>query len=803
MSVIRDAESAATWRMIFAALVCILLPETIALAAFSSMGFASQVAERTASSTADMAGNGMAAFCGFALALAFVIDAHRRSVCIKIIMAMLCATCFLAASSLKYISYPWLGGFLCFGMAVAGIAYLRICHFPPAAVRGQDFFGAVSMSFFVAAFLLISAWIGWQGISDSAWSLSTRSRLAISNGAVYQYVYDNESWDYQNDCGINGTNISLPENITAEATAAIESACKKSETVWFLQWSAPCALGICNAILAAVCWVFSQAAAGLEFDPEGDAQHVKKVLKVCTSLIVLMLGMMYSAQYVSGADVTVSSALLALGAGSMVGILLFMLLEFGFERLHQSTSQDPFAKSLVSIFKSDWMKALVVGGLNVFIPIFAMLDRLRKKVRRSTGLAKRGDEDYVDPFTTEGRRVVKEMSTWAWCSIFLKIDLLGELFVAIIVGMKLTNVFFSWLNETLAAAQLSFVVLSVLVLAVALVMFLCPIVPGSAVYLFAGVIFGAQSQLEGSVGFPLGVIAASCISSTAKMIACCLQYGMGFLMGKSVKVQQFVGVDKVPTRAMEQILKQNGLKIDKVAILVAGPDWPTSVLCGILHLKIPQMLLGTTPVILVSIVPQVLVGALLTLTDGSSGIMGMVSSFVTLAAGVVQALAMCFFSYRIMMVIEEDGEALAAPRAEHAAVAELTRKESEYVAALQNASSWPNMSRGQKLLVFASALCLLVAGFVFAADYSLTEKFCFRSFSITSKIASPLEAGGLNSNVMNLVMMAGWAALGVAFAGFVLHISASKWLGQVARSHLSSTSAAPSTIGKPLKRDTE
>ena len=39
---------------------------------------------------------------------------------------------------------------------------------------------------------------------------------------------------------------------------------------------------------------------------------------------------------------------------------------------------------------------------------------------------------------------------------------------------------------------------------------------------------------------------------------------------------RFVGVDKVPTRAMEQILKQNGLKIDKVAILVAGPDWPTS-----------------------------------------------------------------------------------------------------------------------------------------------------------------------------------------------------------------------------------
>jgi hypothetical protein len=45
--------------------------------------------------------------------------------------------------------------------------------------------------------------------------------------------------------------------------------------------------------------------------------------------------------------------------------------------------------------------------------------------------------------------------------------------------------------------------------------------------------------------------------------------------------------------------------LGKVCILVAGPDFPTSVLCGILKLNIPQMLLGTTPVIFVSIIPQV------------------------------------------------------------------------------------------------------------------------------------------------------------------------------------------------------
>ena len=801
MSVVQGADAAPAWQMIFAALMAILLPETIALAAFSSMGVASDIAEQTAKDTADLAGNGMAAASALVLAIAFVIDTHRRPIYIKAPVALISACSLLATCALKYISYPWLGGFLCFGFAVACIAYLRLCHFLPVAVRGQEFFSAVAMSFVLAAFLLISAWIGWQGITDSAWSLSTRGRLAINNGAVYSYLLGNESWDYQSYCGINGTNISLPTTLTANQVAGIESACQKSETVWFLQWSAPCAMGICNSIAAAVCWVFSQASASLEFETESDAQHVKKVLKLCTSLIVLMLGMMYSAQYVSGADVTVSSALLALGAGSTSAILLFMLLEFGFDRLQQSALQDSLAKSLVWIVKSDWMKALVVGGLNVFVPILAFLDRIRQQVRKRTDLALRDDRD---PFTKEGRQIVDEMSKWAWCNIFLKIDLLGELFVSLIVGMKLTNVFFSWLNETLASAGLSFVLLSALVLGVALVMFLCPIVPGSAVYLFAGVIFGAQSQLDGSVGFAMGVITASALSSLTKMIACCLQYGLGYMMGQSVKVQQFVGVDKVPTRAMEKILKQNGVKIDKVAILVAGPDWPTSVLCGILRLNVPQMLLGTMPVILVSIVPQVLVGALLTLEEGGSGIMGMVSSFVTLAAAVAQALAMFFFSYRIMKVIDEDGEALARPRTEHEAVAELTRREAAYVDALRHASEWQRMSWGQKLVVFLSALNLLLAGFVLAADYSVSEKFCFRSFSITSKINSDIELGGLGGNVLNLIMVAGWGALSIAFTGFVLHVLASKWLGRIARSQLRSDSADhANTIGKPFRRDTE
>lgn len=462
-------------------------------------------------------------------------------------------------------------------------------------------------------------------------------------------------------------------------------------------------------------------------------------------------------------------------------------------------TEDRLAQNLMNILKSDWMKALVVAGLNMFIPIMALLDRIRQKIRVCTGLRSDGGK-----FTAEGQRVINEMSLWAWCSIFFKVNLVGLLGISLLLGMKLTYVFFSWLNETLAGLGLQFIVLCCMILGVALLMFLCPIVPGSAVYLFAGVVCGAQSQL--SVGFAVGVVSAVIVSSLAKMMACTLQYSMGYAMGKSVKVQQFVGVDKVPTRAMEQILKQRGLKIDKVAILVAGPDWPTSVLCGILRLHVPAMLLGTLPVILVSIIPQCLVGALLTFQDSSSsGIMSIISSSVTLAAAVVQALAMFFFTYRIMKVVDEDGEKLAQEREEHKAVAELTRKEQDYVQALKEVSEWKRLSLAQKVTVLVSSFCILLASFVFMADYSVSTKFCFRSFEITSQISADLDLGGLNGNVLNLVIEpVGWIALGLSVLGTVFHVIINKWLACNARHNLvtgagsktETQAASPSTIGK-------
>lgn len=224
--------------------------------------------------------------------------------------------------------------------------------------------------------------------------------------------------------------------------------------------------------------------------------------------------------------------------------------------------------------------------------------------------------------------------------ILRKADIFSVITILLFVGLKGTYVFFSWLNYFLLAAQLDLVAISSLVFAVGLLMFMLPIVPGTAVYLFSGVVLGFYSTSNG-LHFGVGIAVGAVLASVLKHVACTGQYFIGYLAGKSVHVQRFVGVDKVPTRAMEMILNKIGFALGKVCILVAGPDFPTSVLCGILKLNIPQMLLGTTPVIVVSIIPQVAVGALLTLPGNEE-----YSALATVFAFVIQVLATLYVSYR-------------------------------------------------------------------------------------------------------------------------------------------------------------
>ena len=62
-------------------------------------------------------------------------------------------------------------------------------------------------------------------------------------------------------------------------------------------------------------------------------------------------------------------------------------------------------------------------------------------------------------------------------------------------------------------------------------------------------------------------------------------------------MRAFVGPNTVQMKAARYILSQPGITLAKSSILCGGPDWPTSVICGLLGLDCCSMLVGLVPII--------------------------------------------------------------------------------------------------------------------------------------------------------------------------------------------------------------
>ena len=167
-------------------------------------------------------------------------------------------------------------------------------------------------------------------------------------------------------------------------------------------------------------------------------------------------------------------------------------------------------------------------------------------------------------------------------------------------------VFLSWLNSKLAVLPLPAVV--AIFYSVGLFMFLLPPVPGVPVYVLGGVVM-VNSFVKTGVPFTPSCFLVTFICFMIKMNAVAMQQKMiGGMMSGSLYVRKTVMVNSMSIKAIRLILTKPGLGIDKIAILCGGPDWPTSVLTGILKLSVFKMLFGTIPVVFL-VFPCVMSGA--------------------------------------------------------------------------------------------------------------------------------------------------------------------------------------------------
>lgn len=797
-----------------ACMASVFAPNFFMLAVFSDIGMGIKTFTFLSPETMNFRGN-LVVLLGSIMAVNLVVfdvmmwkSKVRKNLC-----AMACAYFICAGAVMKCRFYP-------FAPLVIIIFHVPIfLGITKARILGhwnrRSFYVGVTTSAFACCLAMLAVWLGWMNIAAwdglHQWNDATKMQLVTDCTDMYENfkveIGDRKRsinwwWDCSPDhrqdydyLEINAVRyIDAPYQISDHRLDPSELeqralSCARVKTIWFLAYTTPMICVGCTGILGVFC-LFNGVLINVE-----DTGKLEKVLKQFILMISFLVFTMYVSSSVAGASMRLTGVIMAFCASGLIALCVWLYLEIGRSAITTQVNNSKLMQSLLTLATSDWVRACAIIGLNMLIPMFLCLDMLHQWVRK-----KRGREPRDGPvYTRVSYRIIMATLAWNWASILVKANYLVMLYWTLSVGVaKLTYVFLSWLNEQLL--KISFVAVLAIFFLIGFTMFMLPPVPGIPVYICSGIVISARARNIPEAGnFWGGMCIAILESLVLKICACCGQYMIGHFMGKSVKVQQLVAVDKVFTRSIERILDTRGLNLPKVSVLVGGPDWPTSVLCGILKLNLFQVCLGTLPVIFVS-APCVIAGAFLsnpgkTTNDGDRRLqmttlapsgkkdneiwptlstLALSLSFMCQLAGMVLAL------YYIQEVVQKDHEELARPRPEHAAVTALTRKESAYVEEYTEVTAWSTLAPSRRHLIITATAINLLSTFMFV----MMDEACFLSFQVSSKISDPISEEGLDGNALNIVQPLGWFANGCFFLGCTLHFMFTRWASKTTAARL-------------------
>jgi hypothetical protein len=305
------------------------------------------------------------------------------------------------------------------------------------------------------------------------------------------------------------------------------------------------------------------------------------------------------------------------------------------------------------------------------------------------------------------------------------------------------------------------------------------------VYLTGGIILTDKPLVNalggGSRGYVWACFWAVVLCFVIKLLAVVMQQkGIGERLGNRVWIRSMVNVNSTTMRSIRYLLTRPGLNFPKVAILVGGPDWPTSVTTGILRLSVREMLIGTLPVFFL-IAPTTLAGAFMLKASHAANASGIdtlcretaVSSLATddtsawtsiadiglLCTGLAQGLGLVAAAYYIEKTAVEAREALDdIPYDEE--VLEVEREEAHRNELLRAILQWDELSKTSRRALLASTLIVIAAfwGIMFG-PFFLGEEAIVREYLLTDCVSTRL-----NGKAWNIMTSLGWALLAVVCA---------------------------------------
>ena len=384
--------------------------------------------------------------------------------------------------------------------------------------------------------------------------------------------------------------------------------------------------------------------------------------------------------------------------------------------------------------------------------------------------------------TESAHKQLALLKAWNWGSICSKVTFWGVFYMVMqVLVSKVVFLFFSWFNEQLA--DTAPIAVCAIFFVVGVIMFTIPVVPGVPVYVTAGIIIPASFMHEASPGwqaadevpgsFWLGLLVACCVVFCVKLAAVYVeQEGIGRFLGRRVSVRAFCNVNAIEMKATKCLLQTPGLNVAKCTILVGGPDWPTSVITGILRLSPTQMLIGTLPIVLL-VVPSTAAGGFL-LVKAQSETFASLSTVVTMFAMSTQLAAFLGACWAIdKYATDHRDELQAVPDDEE--VARLDRANLAQSIAWRIVTRWdtPGQPRWPHTTIMVAALVL--TGTMFLNGFVT----CWRDFEISNTID-----GDLDGNVLNIVLRPGYVVIAGFALGWLLRYVFLRWAEAAAKRYV-------------------
>ncbi|GMH95389.1 hypothetical protein TrST_g10751 [Triparma strigata] len=608
------------WPTFIFLLVCVAVPPAGFTFAFSSMGKGIEWIEQHSEERDNMTSLLMMAIAGI-MSLLYLLDFSywtsklgrfvRVSSLILVAIMMVICILFRARSSPH-------GLILLYSLGTAAW-FIAMKHMFYNDIVFRNYIGWIAGPMFAASLITLSVWIYWvQSDPDNEWDDQMKVRLAdkfkwyeelletdytdnkleVCKGTDPEYplkpcfVYNEETDDwFSDDC--------------QRFCAKIYNGCNVS----FFVWSTP-------LVIAVVLLFFSFICAFLNPQSSGSAPATFGKL-----FVMLLFGLWCTASLSgAGAGLTESFASFFLGAG--VSISMILIATFG----SQNVKDMDMLQNLKSKYAwaGDHMKAVLISTSSPIIGMYMCVSFLNQCVRKAgifpctLPIDKSKNEHKMWVTKAAHAQIVyfkkwDHSKTYTWAIMWGLAYMIMQVFAA-----KFTVLFLSWMKKE--SSSMSFAAVTAIIVGVGMFLFLLPPIPGVPIYLTGGLMlpavgtgFGtADDGSNGEAQLPGGIVSAvayTCmVGLILKLCACTLQQkAIGEPLGNRVWIRQLVSINSSTIRTMKLILKQEGLTVAKVAILVGGPDWPTSVLCGIMKLPLHQILLGTLPVFFL-IVPTVLAG---------------------------------------------------------------------------------------------------------------------------------------------------------------------------------------------------